>query len=272
MATVAEKRAWLIDNGYDVPERGKLRPDLEDAWTAGHGDEWPSDEDLDQVLAGEPEPVVRPEVAPSRKRTRRTTSERRDSLVSRLVFGEGRKKQAPTRSRTRKVVHERVSLEKFTGRMYGLAGKIFQPISPAAARCIDMQGPMAGVLLEDTLKNTMADRILQPLARAEDKLDVAFALMAPPVACAGIEIIDAQLAQGVPEAHLPGLLFRRGVTMQILREGLRTGLEITEKFADEIAARAQRRAESEEKVDELIALIFPPVQAQVIPEPEMAAA
>jgi hypothetical protein len=267
MATVTEMRAWLRDNGHDVPQRGVLRPDLVDAYNDAHADpmnpEWPDDADLlDVGVDDEPAPV-RAETRPSRPaRQRKTASQRADSVIGRVLFGEGKKPQPKARGKQ----PPRMSLEKFTGRLYSMAGRVLTPISPAAANCVTVQGPMAGVLLEEALRGTVADRVLQPLARAEEKLDVAFALVAPPLACMAIEMAS-QLEPS------PQVMLRKTVAFQMLREGLRTGLEISEKYGDKIAEVIERQRRSDEEVDRLISLIFPPPpEAEYVPGAEMAGA
>jgi len=257
-------RAWLRDHGEDVPDRGRLRPELVDIYLAAHpdGDDWPDDETLDDVIDAPETAEVTPEVRPSRKRTR-TPSRGADSLVGRVLFGE--RKQAKPAGKSRVKARPRVSLERFTGRIYSMAGRVLEPLSPAAARCVTIQGPMAGVMLEDIVKGTVVDRMLQPVARAEEKLDVAFALVMPPIACMAIEMSYAM-------EQTPQVILRRTVAGQMLREGLRTGLEISAKYAEQIEAARERAARSDAEVDRLIALIFPPPVVENVPAPEMAGA
>jgi len=266
MATVTEMRAWLREQGEDVPDRGRLRPELVDIYLAAHpdGDDWPDDDTLDELVDGPDTAEVAPEVRPSRKRTRRTSSQGMDSLVGRVLFGE-RKQQATGKTTRKPKQRPRVSLERFTGRLYSMAGRVLEPLSPAAAACVKIQGPMAGVMLEDIVKGTVVDRMLQPVARAEEKLDVAFALVMPPVACMAIEMSYAV-------EQTPQTVFRRTVAVQMLREGLRTGLEISDKYADQIEAARERAARSDAEVDRLIAMIFPQPTVEHVPEGEMAGA
>src|SRR5215831_8022525 len=268
-ATVTEMRKWLQANtDEEVPDRGRLRPELVELFNDAHAaEEWDADTEPAGDLIGadiagaetEAAPAeVRPEVRPSRKRATGRTGGGASGVLGRLIAGDTSKKPAPKRGAK---APPRVSLEKFTGRLYSMAGRLLAPVSPAAATCVAVQAPIAGVLLDEIVVGTVADRMLQPLARAEEKLDVAFALIAPPVACMAIEMAQ-------PVEQTPEVMFRTAVAYQMLREGLRTGLEVSGKYAERVAEARARQLESDAKVDELIALIFQPRPS---PE-EMAAA
>lgn len=273
MATVTEMRSWLRDSGRDVPDRGRLAPELIAEYEAAHaGDDTPDPEDLEGEYVG---PAVAPdppaETRPVRRpaRSRQTTADR---LVGRILGdGSGAKKPSKGRARGGKP-QPRVSLESFTARGYGMLGRILAPVSPAASVCVEVQAPMAGVLLEDALKGTVADRVLQPLARAEDRLNVGFALAAPPMACVAIQMCDAQaigrLGIDAVQAgeYPPDLAFRRTVSMQLLREGLRVGLTLSAKHGEAIAAAMEAKRATDEQVDELVGRIFPPPPAWAQPD------
>lgn len=266
MATVTEMRAALREAGEDVPVRGKLS----DEWVArydelklqeGSPDPWPDDDDLPDV--GADTPSVPEEVRPSRKRARSAASTKpAGSLIGRLLSGGGDGKSKP---KGKGKPAPRVSLERLVTRFYAGAGRVLAPVSPAASACLRVQGPMAGVMLNDIAMGTVVDRMLQPVARAEEKIDVLFALAVPPVACIGLE-----MTAGLEPT--PEVLFRRTVLMQMLREGLRTGLEVTEKYASQIAEAAEREIRYDSEVDRLLSLIFAPPPGEMVPEPEPAMA
>jgi|SRR5215469_1891538 len=260
MATVTEMRTLLRESGEDVPARGVLSPEWVARYEALSADEpdsadgWPEDSD-DVVGGSETVTEIRPEVRPSRPRasSRKAASDTR-GLVGRLLAG-----GAKTGSKSKAKQPPRVSLEKLTGRMYSTFGRVLQPLSPAASNCIQIQAPMAGVILEDKIKHTVADRLLQPVARVEDALDTMFALVAPPLACIAIEMSYMQ-------EQTPQVLMRRTIAGQILREGLRTGLELSEQYGDQIAAAVERQQRSDAQVDALIAQIFPPPPVVEMPD------
>jgi len=271
MATVTEMRAWLREQGEDVPARGRLRPDLQarydqahpaggddDGWDLPGGGE--DDEDEPQVPLEPERPPLTRTGQRTRARARAGGWTRADSLTARIL---GAGKKPPGKPAKKK---PRVSLEKFTTRIYSSLGRMVRPLSPAMSNCLQAQAAMAGVLLEDMAQGTIIDRLLQGPARAEDKLDKGVALIAPPVLCLLIE----------QSFLLPPreMAIRQALLMPMLRESLRIGLEVSESYADQIKARLEQDARWDQQIDELLRLIFSQVAsaAETVPEPEMAGA
>ena len=57
-----------------------------------------------------------------------------------------------------------------------------------AGNCLRFQAPMAGEILDDTLKGTVIDRrVLQPVSRSVGKIDVVISMAAPPAIVYGIQ-------------------------------------------------------------------------------------
>ena len=267
MAEVSEMRAWLKANrpDLDVPDRGRLGGDLEDAYTDGTGDT-PAEPDLppDPVWAPdelEPDTPLQPERKP--RTVRQTRADSRASARRTRGGFLGRLIDPPAKPQTRgqkKKTPARVGLDKLITRLYMRAGQMTMAVAPCTGRCLQAQAAMAGVILEDVAANTLVDRALQPVARAEDKLDKVFALAAPPLLVFAAEVTD------------PTDAVRRGLIMGLLRESLTISLEVTADYADRIEAQVKRHAETEADVDRLIALIFGVPQGETVPEPEMAGA
>lgn len=278
MATTAEIRAWARDQfDGDVPDRGKLPPAIVAAYDAEHGGIDPADE-LEMVAAldadeaddarhaaalfgeGDSEPTpaaaIPPEVRPVKRPAAKSRQTRTDRLVGRLLDGPAaRGSQSKSKTPAKKgAATPRTSLEKLTTRLYKTAGRILAPVSPATSACIQVQSPYAGVILEDALRGTVVDRLMQPLARAEEKADTVLALVLPPVACFGIEMTFMQ-------EQTEAVIFRRMVLTQVLREGLRTGLEVAEKYGAQIEAAMARESKYDADVDAMMAAIFPPPPA-----------
>jgi hypothetical protein len=55
------------------------------------------------------------------------------------------------------------------------------PQALPVARILDLQAPVAGIIVDDMARGTIADKILQPLARMGEKGEKLFALAGPPM-------------------------------------------------------------------------------------------
>jgi len=277
-------RAWLRANtSEDIPARGRLQPRLiqmyEDAngTTTADDDDWdlPATGDDDTAFPDELEPSVpmQPERPPRTPRTQRAehrAAQRAQPVTQRTsrwlgkLMGDDTKTKA--KAKGKKI--PRTSLEKLVTRGYTELGKMLAPLSRPMSNCLQAQAAFAGVVLEDTFRDTIIDRALQPMARAEDKLGKVFALTVPPLAVLAIE--QTHLAVNVGRLTAEQGMVRLAFIQPVLRESLRKGLEVSEQYADQIRVRLEQDAKWDEEVDKLLALIFEQPAPQ--PEPEMAAA
>src|SRR5882724_10700554 len=82
----------------------------------------------------------------------------------------------------------RKSLDGVIGGAWSFLAQIMQPINMPVARVLAVQAPVAGMVLEDALKNTVVDRLLQPLAGLQTGGEIAFALMAPPLVVGALTV------------------------------------------------------------------------------------
>lgn len=191
MTTDADIRAWAKESGVDVPARGKVPEGVRAAYTEAHsGGDNPglSAEEPAAVHAyAEAEPVpTRPqghpeEVAPLPP-PGRFPMRRRGSTVVR-----------------EKKVHKRVSLESLAEGAWGLLANLTasQGLIPTA-RALELQAPIAGMILEDSLRNTVADRIAQPIARAGEAAREVSALLGVPVIVTVMTLKPAAAPSMVP--------------------------------------------------------------------------
>lgn len=273
MATMTQKRAWLKEHrpDLDVPDRGRLNSALEMAWAAAHPDEddspvqelpgWDSS-DLDDITVPEgdglpPEAPVMEETPP--RRPRRPSAPRAGgSMIGKLLKNGGGSTGTAKKKPRGKI--PRVPVDKFVTRGYLRLGQMASAIAPCTGRCLQAQSAMAGVLLEDITRGTVVDRLIQPLARAEDKLDKSFALVAPP-------LLVFLLETGDPEN-----MTRRMLLTGLLREALLISMDVTDQYADRLQKMAERSATNEARIDQLMGFIFSQPQAQAQAEPEMAPA
>jgi hypothetical protein len=278
MATASEMRQWLHDNGRTQSMKGRISAEDRAFYDAAHGDgtqNTDSPDDFEENIGvsaadfpgedeTEPDTVADEEQQPKRVRTRKPAAARaRSGLVRGLLGGQqqskGKRKTTPKRA-------PRVSLEKFTSRGWTMLGRMAMSVSPPTGRCLQAQAPMAGVILNDIARDTVADRILQPLARAEDKLDKVFALTAPPLI---VMALDA--SKGLPPGEQAA---RQAILVPMLREALRVSLEVTESYAEQISMRLEQNARYDAQIDKLIAMIFGQVEgeAEQAEDPEMTSA
>jgi hypothetical protein len=193
MAVDAEAmKEWGREHGWDIEEGKRVPSGLRQAYDArnnGHSD-FPTDSDMEteegyiNPSTGQFEPGGEPlsETAPVIRPV--PIGERLKAGAARV-----RKVAQPGKTRRRRSLKPRVPVDKvlsvaWTGlsRLVALAGPNMIPVS----RVLVMQAPVVGMLLEDEVKGTIVDRVLQPLARVQTGSDLAFALVGPPLITAAI--------------------------------------------------------------------------------------
>jgi hypothetical protein len=265
MATATEMRAWLRDHGEDVPERGRLNADMIARYEAGHADWDTADGDDSVADADELEPSVpmQPEKPPRTARAERQ-SRRRQPVGDRL-FGKREPKPTADSKAKAKPKHKRVSVEHLVSRGWEAVARLAQPLSLPMARCLQVQSPVAGLILEDIVAGTVVDRVLQPVARAEEKAEKVLALIAPPILVLAIEA-----SQQLPPKQM---VMRQALLMPMLKESLRVWLQVA---GPKVEQAARKEAEYQETfgrtIDEMIGLFFGAGATTAEQEPEMAGA
>jgi|HubBroStandDraft_1064217.scaffolds.fasta_scaffold41821_3 hypothetical protein len=185
-ATAAEKRVWLRDHGHDVPDKGKLPAELLAEYDAAHAEplfDDPFDNgqgaDYDQGVTEADFPSEPLGPPPPESKPRRVTPPKRaraDQLRARM-WGP----KAKTPGGRKKTPKKRVPLDRLIGRGWQILARLAAPIDLPVARVLDMQAPVAGVLLEPIVKETLLDTILQPIARLESGGETVFGLAGPPL-------------------------------------------------------------------------------------------
>jgi hypothetical protein len=263
MATVTEMRAWLRDQGHDVPERGRLNDEWKALYDAGHPDDsWDLAGDGDLAAADEePSVPLEPERPPPTARSTRRA--RRNRPVGERLFG----KREPKPGRKPKARPKRISVDHLVSRGWEAVARFAQPLSLPVSRCLQVQSPVAGMILEDIVAGSMVDRVLQPIARAEEKAEKVLALVAPPILVLAIE-----QSQQLPPQQM---MMRQALLMPMLKESLRIWLQVAGPKVEEAARKeAEYQEQFGRTIDELIGLFFGQVvaSAEQVPEPEMAGA
>jgi hypothetical protein len=216
-------REWGRQNGFDnVPESGRLPKGLRAAFNDAHGME-------PRATAVHAETVS--ERAPQIKR---------ETLTDR-VRGAVTRTKKPARGRV-KVKKPRVSIETTVEFIWGVMADIAKPVNTPVSKVLKLQAPVAGMVLEENMKNKMVDRVLQPFARMEEGGKVWGALMGPPMLVALI----SKYPQTAPKA------------IPVLQKSLAWWLDVAGPQIEE----KQRREEEfttvyGEKVDAMILSFFP---------------
>src|SRR6516162_1807621 len=258
----AEARAVLRQGGEQPPARGKLGADwmeraaeLAASATGQNGaepgepgddyDQGVSAADFDEVSVADEPPsspaagqVEQPPRRPSRGRGRG-----RRSLADRVraASSSGKGKAKPKH-------HPRVRVDGLISRGWEFLGSAAMRVDPPLGRCLAMQAPVAGLVLEGVVKGTFVDRGLQPIARAEDKAEKVASIVLPPLIVAGLE-----MAQRLPE---PQRKAREAILWPLLVESLVLGERVAGSYADEVIARAERDGPARERATRVASAIF----------------
>lgn len=266
MADAATVRRWAKDNGRGA-NRGALGRGLIADWDAGHpddpyesgpprdmnghtGPDYP-DDDFDSLFPGpgDAPPAAVPdsgdgmgETPPSKPKTRAKAR----PGASKWPFSKTGKPGAKAKKKPR------VSTEDFLGSIWRAGAKLATPLPPLQ-RTLRLQAPVAGLLLEDAVRETMLDPFLQPFARLAESGKAIQALVGPPGFVMAIMLHQMQQAKAGEEPN--------PLLMSVATEGLRSSLMAWMDVAGpKFEVAMQREAEFEEKygnsVDDVIAMIF----------------
>jgi len=118
-----------------------------------------------------------------------------------------------------------------------------------------MQAPVAGDLLDDVIKGTIVDPLLQPLARLADQGKTVQALAGPPLFVSAIMAHQMRCAQADPPQELNPLFM--AVATEGLRSSLMAWMDVAgPKFDAAMEREALFEAKYGQRVDDMIALIF----------------
>jgi hypothetical protein len=234
-------RAWALANGRKVPARGPISRDVRDAYHAENGDDLdllePGDDEFDLAEPGPPPP----DTATVEKKPRTIAAPK----ASRFGFGKAK-------TGAKKPARKRVPVDEFIASAWrGIAG-LCKPL-PATSRLLKIQAPVAGVILEDTIKNTVVDKWMQPLARAQQSGTAMFALAGPPVLVTALQLQP----QSAP------------FIMPVLRESMLAWCKVAgPKMEQALKREREFEAEFGDSVDAMLAFIL----ADMIPDsPAMTA-
>lgn len=237
------ENGWEVDGdrlprglraAYDARDSGETTPlfdeTAERAFVEYPGAELPvPDDGLEEIP-----PVIREEPLASKAR----------SFVDRV------KRAAPAKTRTprgRKPLKARVSVDKLIALAWRGLAQATAPINLPVARVLDMQAPVAGAILEDTVKGTVVDRLLQPLARVNEGGEAVFALLGPPL-LVGVITSKPEIAP---------------MLVPLLKESLRRWIDIAGPRMEELAKKEEDfAAKYGTRIDDMIEMFLAPPPGQ----------
>jgi hypothetical protein len=176
-------RDWAAAKGIELNGRGRIpnavRAEYEAEMDAHEGD---PEEPLLIVPDGPETPVdvmeaPAPPAAPAEERKPVKPPRERKGLLARKPPAGKAGKRLP-----------RVSVENLisSGWALGAMALARNPQAIPVARILSYQSPVAGIIVDDMVKDTAVDRLLQPLARAGERGEKAVALVGPPLIVAMI--------------------------------------------------------------------------------------
>jgi hypothetical protein len=174
-------RAWLRENRPDlgVQPRGAIKKAAQEVYYEANGQPAPGD-----VSRETPEAGTGPdgdELAGPDDVSRETTGEVAPEAPAGSLPWLGRG-GAPKSPRDRKVSHRRVPVDGLFSMVWAALGKLAtNPQTLPVGRVMTLQAPAAGMVLDDALRGSVVDRMAQPLARGQKRLEVLFSVAGPPL-------------------------------------------------------------------------------------------
>lgn len=169
-------RAWLRENRPDlnVQPKGKVAESAVEIYREANGITGEVVPERDSADAGEDARADAPEVAPER------AGESSRSWLGRKVAPKA-KTGSPKR---------RTAIDGIMSFAWGGAAQVLarQPQLLPVARCLAIQAPAAGMVLDEALRGSLIDRALQPVARAGKRGEAMWAVAGPPVLVSAISM------------------------------------------------------------------------------------
>lgn len=257
-------REWAKAKGIDIGERGRIPADVRKLYN----------EDASAPVVDMPD--VPPPSEETPPRTERATGETPPGPPPPRPKWWQRKPHTEPRDRR---AHKRVPLETWAARAWkGLAYVTGAGATPTS-RCLNMQAPVAGIIVDDMLKGTAVDMMLQPLARmGEGGKDVA-ALVGLPLLVAVTErqpMLYPYTRPLMAEAATEWVLIAGPAMRKAKARAAKVAEELAEFELDEDAVEGAFAAPvSNPVIEKMLDAIFAPMMptpATVEPEPAAAGA
>jgi hypothetical protein len=188
MAELTDIREWARREGRDIGERGRVPKDVIADYEAaqinaradlnGEPDvALPDDPDTGETPPAPPDPGRSRSGAPRSDETRPAPGKRKRFWQPKDPPAGGKPKPAP----------KRLPLETWAGRLWKGLAYVAGAGNTPTSRCLNMQAPVAGIILDDMIKGTAIDRLAQPLARMGEGGKNVAALVGLPLLVAATE-------------------------------------------------------------------------------------
>jgi hypothetical protein len=227
MASNHDVREWARQTGIDVADSGPLPADVKRAYEA-------------YAEGAEPESVLRYTTETGDPEAQEVKPVIKVSLADRVKETRDRVKppaRVRRKSPAKKPAKPRASIERIASFGWSMLGAIGGKASPAVGYMMEKQAPVVGMVLEDSIKGSIVDRMIQPFAHARDSGVVISAIFGPPVLTAAL-----QFRPDKADFILPAL-----------RESLMMWMELA---GDKIVIAEERKAEFEDKYGETVDAII----------------
>jgi hypothetical protein len=256
LVTDGEIRAWARATNRTVTERGQVPAILRAEYEQYVADSQATDPDGAAPDSGGP---ARKEAVPRKVRPAgRAQARVRGWLGSTRTASTGKPKG-------KKVTHPRVPVTGLIERGWERLASVAARLNAPTGRCMEWQAPYAGIVLEDAVRGTIVDKVLQPVARAEAKLSAVGSLVAMPLI-----VYALQLPANQPDT-VPGAV-RHQMLMLAAEECIEAQLESMggEGVAERVRAAQEARAARKAEAAEIIAMIFAPLADEQEQAPQQA--
>lgn len=255
-STTTDVRAWLREKGHKVGDRGMIPADLQEEYDLAHApagvvpgevieQDYPGAEDV--TAADEPAPPSGP--APGERKPRDVRG-RRPAFPK--IFGRRAGKGSGTGGKRRRGGRPRMprmSLGDFAEDTWLDLAWLASPLPPLAA-VLQMQAPYAGVVLDEQVRGTFVDTLLQPAARYQGLFRALNGLMGPPVC---VLLICLEGRRDPATGRYDG---RTQMMFGMLKYSLLQMTKVSELNAEDIAERTESLAARTAVVDHIVARLF----------------
>lgn len=189
-------REWLRTNRPDlgVQPRGQVKKADVQAYYEANPDKRPPEPEVEQgpELSGE---------EPDSEADKPDNGERPPEQQGRRSKWRG----IPPRSERPRPSRRRVPLDGLLSAAWAGLGKVASNDQTLpVGRCMEMQAPAAGMILDEAVRGSLVDRMAQPFARGAKRMELVWAVAGPPMLCAAVvnnpgmyEVIRPMLIEAV---------------------------------------------------------------------------